>query len=139
MYGSWKLQENGVGGAKEEVAFLNVHTTGKKRGGVVTHLVSSLKQHCLPMVHSNTAAPFFHTPKQSDDTLTVGLQFCCRTKQKKRKMTLKIRKYCEVTRGNHHFLGEGCLFYFARERYMSDDCTKKQRLGDVKRERKIWR
>ena len=42
--------------AQEEVAFLNVHTsdtTGKKRGGgVVTHLASSLKYHCLLLVHT---------------------------------------------------------------------------------------
>ena len=56
---SWKLQENGVGGLNRKLPFLNVHTTGKKKGRCRHSPISSLKYHCLPMVHSNIVVPLF--------------------------------------------------------------------------------
>ena len=55
---SWKLQENGVGGAIEKVAFpKRKHTTGKKGERCCRVLISSVKiDHCLPMVHPNPVA-----------------------------------------------------------------------------------
>ena len=51
MYGPGSSKKNGVGGLKRKLPFLNVHNNWQKKGGgVVTHLVSSLKYHCLPMV-----------------------------------------------------------------------------------------
>ena len=45
-------------GLKKEVAFLNVHTTGKK--GEVSSLTYIIEiPIALPMVHSNTVAPRF--------------------------------------------------------------------------------
>ena len=54
---SWKLQENGVGGAKEAVClFLTVHKTGKKRGRCrhspislkITLFTNGTLQYCCP-------------------------------------------------------------------------------------------
>ena len=67
MYGPGSSKKNGVGGPNRKLPFLNVHTQ-LKRGRCRHSPVASLKYHCLPMVHFNTAPHFLlHSVSQEGE------------------------------------------------------------------------